>query len=164
MRSKIACGATLIALALASTAVADTLDNSSGRFTMAPVEGGFLRLDKQTGAVAMCSATGTAWACAPVEDRTNAAAAPNDLSRLEQENRDLKDRLKALEDNAEAKPPFDGPPGGKAQLPTEEEVDQALDYLERVYKKVRERIKDLDKPLPPELPHEAPTPPPKGSL
>ncbi|AGK56605.1 hypothetical protein HYPDE_24598 [Hyphomicrobium denitrificans 1NES1] len=152
-------GATLMVLALASAAVADTTDNAGGRFTMSPVDGGFLRLDRQTGAVAMCARSGTTWACAPVEDHTPTAAAA-EVSKLEQENKDLKDRVKALEETLETKTPLDGPPGGKMQLPTDQEVDQALDYLERVYKKVRDRMKDLDKPLPPP---DAP-PPPKGSL
>ncbi len=48
----------------------------------------------------------------------------------------------------------EGPPGGKMQLPTDQEVDQALDYLERVYKKFRDHVKDLDKPqAPPVLTH-----------
>jgi hypothetical protein len=152
-------GATLMVLALASAAVADTMDNGGGRFTMSPVDGGFLRLDKQTGAVAMCARSGTAWACTPVEDHTPAAAAA-ELSKLEQENKDLRDRVKALEETLETKTPLDGPPAGKMQLPTDQEVDQALDYLERVYKKVRDRMKDLDKPLPPP----GAPPPPKGSL
>lgn len=159
MARKMIYGAALAALALASTAVADT-SNSEGRFTMSPVEGGFLRLDKETGAVAMCAQTGTAWACTPVEDRTPTAAS-KEISKLEQENRDLKDRVKALEETIETKPPHDmTAPDGKMQLPTEQEVDQALDYLERVYKKVRDRIKELDKPLPPP----DTTPPPKGAL
>jgi hypothetical protein len=149
----------LLAFAFASAAAADTADNSAGRFTMSPVDGGFLRLDKQTGAVAMCARTGTTWGCTPVEDHTPAAAAM-ELSKLEQENKDLKDRIKALEETLETKPPLNGPPGGKVQLPTDQEVDQALDYLERVYKKVRDRMKDLHKPLPPE----DAAPPPKGSL
>jgi len=164
MKIQIACAATLMTLSLAAAAAADTPADLGGRFTMAPVEGGFLRLDKQTGSVAMCSRTGTAWGCVPVEDRTGDAAAP-DVSRLEQENRDLRDRIRALEDTIGAKPPLEGPPGGKAQLPSDEDVDQALDYLERVYKKVRDRIKDLDKPLPPkEPPPPPPPPPPKGAL
>jgi hypothetical protein len=148
--------AIFIALVLTGSAAAETSDEPSGRYTMSPVNGGFLRLDKQTGAVAMCARSGGDWACKPVEDRT-APAAPNELSKLEDENKALKERVKSLEESLESgKPPpasegpfAAGPPGGKAQLPTEEEVDQALDYLEHVYKKVRERIKDLDKPLPP---------------
>lgn len=155
----------LILPALAAFAVAETPADSSRRFTMSPVDGGFLRLDKQTGAVAMCARTGNDWACKPVEDQTKATS--NELSRLEAENKELKDRVKALEENLETAKPApgggplaEGPPGGKTQLPTDEEVDQALDYLSRVYKKVREHIKDLDKPLPPD----GATPPPKGTL
>jgi hypothetical protein len=147
----------LICPTLAGFAAAETPADSTGRFTMSPVDGGFLRLDKQTGAVAMCARTGNDWACKPVEDLTGADSS-NKLSRLEAENKELKDRVKALQDSLETGKPAppdtgpqaEGPPGGKAQLPTDEDVDQALDYLSRVYKKVRDHIKDLDKPLPPD--------------
>ncbi len=157
----------LILPVFATLAVAETPADSSGRFTMSPVDGGFLRLDKQTGAVAMCARTGNDWACKPIEDQTKAASS-DEFSRLQTENKELKDRVKALEESLETEKPApgggplaEGPPGGKAQLPTDEEVDQALDYLSRVYKKVREHIKDLDKPLSPD---EAAPPPPKGAL
>jgi len=158
----------LILPALATFALAETAADSSGRFTMSPVDGGFLRLDKQTGAVAMCARVANDLACKAVDDQTKAASS-DELSRLEAENKELKDRVKALEESLETGKPTppgggplaEGPPGGKAQLPTDEEVDQALDYLSRVYKKVREHIKDLDKPLPPD---EAAPPPPKGAL
>ncbi|HML30269.1 MAG TPA: hypothetical protein PKE16_15830 [Hyphomicrobium sp.] len=163
--------ATLLALStlpiLAATSVAEPSSSVPERFTMSPVDGGFLRLDKQTGAVAMCAKSGMTWACKPVEDQT-ASASENKLSRLEAENRELKDRLKELEDLVEARPPgappLNGPAvgegaGGKAQLPTDEEVDQALDYISRVYKKIRDHVRDLDRPLPPDE-HAAPPPAP----
>jgi hypothetical protein len=157
----------LILPVLATFAVAETPADSNGRFTMSPVDGGFLRLDKQTGAVAMCARTGSDWACKPVEDQTKATSS-DELTRLQAENKDLKDRVKELEESLETQKPApgggplaEGPPGGKAQLPTDEEVDQALDYLSRVYKKVRDHIKDLDKPI---TPDEATPPPPKGAL
>jgi len=61
--------AAFVVLALIGSAVAETPTDTSGRFTMSPAEGGFLRLDKQTGAVAMCAHTGNTWACTSVEDR-----------------------------------------------------------------------------------------------
>ncbi len=164
--------------ALAAAAVAETSMDPSGRFSLSPVDGGFLRLDKQTGAVAMCAKNANDWTCKTVDDQTTSGPTSTQ-SRLETENKELKDRVKELEELLETKPlgppplsgPLaDGPPGGKAQLPTDEEVDQALDYMTRVYKKIRDRIKDLDKPLPPDD-HVAPplnsppaTPAPKGSL
>jgi hypothetical protein len=156
--------ALIIALALTGGAAAETAEDSNDRFTMSPADGGFLRLDKKTGAVAMCARTGNTWACAPVQDQTSLAT-PGELSRLRQENKDLKDRVEALEEALETtKPP---PPESKLDLPTDQQVDQALDYLERVYKKIRDRVKDLDKPLPPAEngpPRDDQAPPPKGSL
>jgi hypothetical protein len=172
MALKTSCAAILIALALTGSAAAEPPDESNGRYTMSPVDGGFLRLDKQTGAVAMCARSAGDWACNPVQDHT-AAAPSNELSKLEEENEALKDRIKALEESLEAgKPlpppssgPHEGPPGGKVQLPTDEEVDQALDYMERIYKKFRDRIKDLDKPAsPPAPPSDGSVKPDKGSL
>ena len=165
MASNILGVAAAITLALAGGARADTPDPSNDRYTMSPVDGGFLRLDKQTGAVAMCAKSGADWACKAVDDHAaSAPASQSALSKLEDENRVLKDRVKALEESLETgkslAPPVDGPPGGKIQLPTDEQVDQALDYVERIYKKFRDRIKDLDKPHAPTQPGEAP--PPKG--
>jgi hypothetical protein len=155
--------AAFVVLSLTGSAAAETPTDAGGRFTISPADGGFLRLDKQTGAVAMCAHTGNTWACTPVEDRTTSAPS-GELSRLQQENKDLKDRVKALEEALETStpPPPPGPPGDKLQLPTDQEVDQALDYLERVYKKIRDRVKELDKPLPP--PAAEPAPPPKEPL
>jgi hypothetical protein len=147
---------------------------------MSPVDGGFLRLDRQTGAVAMCAKSGTDWACKPVDDETSSGPAST-LSHLETENKELKGRIKELQDLLETKPPgppplsgplADGPPGGISRLPTDEEVDQALDYMTRVYKKFRDHMKHLDKPAPPDD-HAAPpllqqppptAPAPKGAL
>jgi hypothetical protein len=157
-------GATVFFLLLAQVALADSAEPSADRYTLSPAEGGFLRLDKQTGAVAMCAKSGADWSCKSIDDRAAAEAGSSEIAKLEQENRALKDRVKALEESMESgkglAPPVEGPPGGKIQLPTDQEVDQALDYVERIYKKFRDRIKDLDKPQSPSSPAE----PPKGQL
>lgn len=166
-----------------SSAHAETVkpELDGGRYSMSPVDGGFLRLDKQSGTVSMCAKSGADWSCKPITEQGGAAPANSseELSKVEKENLDLKARVKALEETLETEgsaplappsrppqandgfPPPDGPPGGKIErLPTEEEVDQALDYVERVYKKIRDRIKNLDGPLDKTTPVE----PPKGAL
>lgn len=160
---------TLLVLGLsAGAASAQTPPSSDARYEMSPVEGGFLRLDKQTGAVAMCARRGEEWTCESVDDRTAATNAPRDA--VEAENHELKSRVKALEEalkNIEESPGVgNGPPVPKSQLPTEEEVDQAFDYVERIFKKFRDRIRRLDEPLPsppapPPAPDEESTTPPK---
>jgi hypothetical protein len=124
---------------LAVCAAADPAPETKGRYTMTPVEGGFMRLDTETGAVSLCTRKVDAWSCEPVADKSTTGG---DNARLEAENKDLKDRIKALE---ESSPPTQAP-GGVTKLPTEKEVDEALDYVERMYKKFRDRIQKIDPP------------------
>lgn len=135
--------ALLIAAASASLTVcaaADPAPETKGRYTMTPVEGGFMRLDTESGAVSLCTRKAEVWSCEPVTDKSTSS---DDKVRLEAENKDLKDRIKALEGNSST--PVD-PPGGATKLPTEKEVDEALDYVERMYKKFRDRIQKIDPP------------------
>ena len=134
---------TLLAALSVIPASAQTRD-APGRYTMQPVEGGFLRLDTQTGAVAMCR-PGPAGAvnCVPSEREPDIAT---EVQRLRAENTELKARVRQLEQAAApgTVPPHDE----KLQLPTEQEVDQALDYVERMYKKFRDRLRNLDSGAP----------------
>lgn len=139
----------LMAIAGTLPARAEPTADDKGRYTMTPVEGGFMRLDTETGAVAMCTRKADAWACEAVSDKT---ASGDDKAKIDAENKELKERIKALEDSmASGKPPSEGgypsePPGGISRLPTEEEVDKALDYVERMFKKLRDRVQKFETP------------------
>lgn len=151
--------------ALQFPARAQQPDNGAGRYTMTPVDGGFIRLDTQTGGVALCTGKEQTWSCEPLPDRSSARTG-DETSRLETENRDLRDRIQALEDRLKvAAPPTEIPPidtpNGKAQLPSEQEIDQALDYVERVFKKLRDRVQKYQAPSP--LPDTAPSPAPEST-
>lgn len=148
MRNKLVLAALLALAALSMPARAQSLDDGRGRYALSPVEDGFLRLDKETGAVAMCARKSGTWVCEPVTDK--AADSTGDKAKLEAENKVLRDRIKSLEEiqdpakpGAEAETPKD-PPGGKMQLPSEAEVDKALDYMERIFKKIRDRIQKYE--------------------
>jgi hypothetical protein len=135
----------LSCLSVLTTAVqAETPDDGKGRYTLSPVEGGVLRLDKQTGAMALCTRRNDTLVCDPVDDR--AVADTGTLAKLEAENRALKDRIKALEESATSgnTPKTPEAPENKMQLPTEEEVDKALDYAERMFKKFRDRLQKAE--------------------
>ncbi|MGO9701530.1 MAG: hypothetical protein ACLPX7_19950 [Xanthobacteraceae bacterium] len=78
-------GFCLIAPALADDA---TPDSGGGRYTFNKVAEGFLRLDTDTGEVAVCSQRTVGWACQAVpEDR---AVLENEIARLRKENAALK--------------------------------------------------------------------------
>lgn len=142
--------AVALVLASAGAAQAEGPDDGKGRYTLTPVDGGVLRLDKDSGALALCTRKSDVWACEPVQDRSKDDS--DKAVKLEAENKSLKDRIKVLEESlaiAEGANKSDapaGPPGGTMQLPSEEEVDKALDYVERIVKKFRDRVQKYEKP------------------
>ena len=135
----------LLALAMTLPAAAQVRE-APGRYTMQPVDGGFMRLDTQTGAVSMCRpGAGGAVTCQPSQTDQGL---PGEIARLRAENTELKAEVKRLEEIASLGgrpgPQFNSQPPEKLQLPTEQEVDQALDYVERMYKKFRDRLRNLE--------------------
>lgn len=137
---------------LAAGAAGVSAEERAGRYTMTPTEGGFLKLDTETGAVSLCKKTGESYACDLVPDSEQKLAKENESLKADLQR--LKDDLKQLEEIAgigEPKP-GEGPPGGprpggeggKLRLPTEKDVDKAFDYFEGMMKKLRERLKRLE--------------------
>lgn len=115
-------------------------DSASGRFTMHPADGGFLRLDTQTGQMSMCQraagTSGGAWNCSML---------PDERVALERENQDLKSAVKRLEDLAGVAGPRDNDDKGPmAKLPTEDDVDKAMSYVQRMLKKFKEKVRELE--------------------
>ncbi len=153
---------TVICFGLASAAAA--AETGDGRFTMSPVDDGFVRLDKQTGAMALCTKKDAGWSCIPMEDDQRDLR--DEVDRLKAQNEDLQKEVRRLEDTFVTGKLDDdrpggapgagngGPPGGlpKLQLPSEEEVDQAVDYLESMIRKFRERFEDFGDKTDPDRP------------
>ena len=137
-----------LAAALAGSALAAPpgTEERTGRFTMQPVDGGYLRLDTATGDVSLCTRSADSFECRPAKDDRDLQS---EIARLSTENKELKAEIKRLEDmlSSDTNAPRPAP---KLELPKEEDVDKALDYLERMFKKFRDRMKELDKPLDPD--------------
>jgi len=108
-----------------------------GRYTMSPIDGGFARLDTETGAMSTCARRDGKWVCEPMGDEVEAMR--RELEKLRAENQ----RLSAL--SGEPKSDEAEPPGKQLELPSEEDVDKAFDYVERMFRKFRERIERLEK-------------------
>lgn len=111
-------------------------DQRPGRFSLQPVDGGVLRLDTQTGAVSLCTGRGATWSCTAVSDQRQISEA----ERLAAENRELKAENHRLAEQLAATPPV----GKRFELPSERDVDAALDYAERMMKRFKERLKAFD--------------------
>ena len=138
-----------------ATGMPSRAQDKPGRYMMNPVEGGFARLDTETGAMSICkpqSSAGT-WACIATVDEASAQEAR--ARKLEGENRELRAEVKRMEDllglNGE-KPKDDEKraerPGGGLNLPSEQDVDKALSYMERMVKKFQDTMKRLERRAP----------------
>lgn len=150
-----------LALALAGPAAAQTRGDAreGPRFAMQPVEGGLMKLDTRSGALAFCSVKSGAWVC---------EAVPEDRAALEAEIGRLQGRIAALEkgsagtgtggvpdimappeaarpgDTPPLSPPAASPPAENALPPeAEKRLDQAMDMAERVFRRFFEMVDRL---------------------
>ena len=161
-RTKAGTAAVAAALALA---VAGTLmppntpalaagEEAAGRYTMSPTDDGFVRLDTQTGRMSLCRRSDGGWACEPMADGSSTIGGNDstDVAELRRENADLKAEIARLEGMLGLR---DGTPGAGGEgkppaerrefsLPTEKQVDEALDYFANILKKFQDRLKDLE--------------------
>ena len=151
--STVAAGAIVSAL-FAGQAVAQ---DKAGRYTMHKADDGFVRLDTQSGAMSLCRKSDDAWACQPMAGSDKADQ--RELAKLRRENAELREQIKQLGSRpagggSGAYDPSDPPrpgarPGGEKssglRLPTEKEVDQALNYFENILKKFQDRLKRLER-------------------
>ncbi len=132
-------------------------EEAPGRYTMTPTDGGFIRLDTQSGAMSLCSGKEGKWACRAMPDDQKMLLGK--IAKLEEENRSLREENRRLEDvmglndgkpdggTAPDAPGNAGPPtapGKGFKLPTEKDLDQAFDYFEGMLKKFQERLKKLE--------------------
>ncbi len=99
------------------------------RFSMTPAQGGFLRLDKQTGAVSFCAVEAGASACRAGADER--AALEKEIAELRRENAELK----ASRDAARSQ-------SGASPLPREEEFERTLSFVERFIRRIVRVLKE----------------------
>jgi len=99
------------------------------RFSMTPTEGGFLRLDKQSGAVSFCAVEAGAAACRAGADER--AALEKEIAQLKRENAELK----AGRDVSRSQ-------SGASPLPREEEFERALSFAERFIRRMVRALKE----------------------
>src|ERR1700720_4724104 len=76
-------------------------DAENGRYALAPVTGGVIRLDTRTGTVSTCNDTGTGWACYAVPDER--PALEGETARRQPKNENLKTERAAREPPAPGK-------------------------------------------------------------
>ena len=106
-----------------------------------------VRLDTRTGAVSNCSNSGAGWACYAVPDER--AALDAEIGRLQAENDKLKAQLASREQAAapgkieDALPKSDRAPNAadgqrkiEIPLPSDQDVDRVMSFLERAWRRL----------------------------
>ena len=142
---KLVLGGCLALIGIAGlTGAASATGERIGRYSMSPADGGgFVRLDTETGQMAVCQRRDADWSCREMVEP--ARGLNQEIERLRAENQRLKGEIRQMEDivlgdkrdpNSASKPEF--------KLPSEQDVDGAVDYVQRMLRKFRERMKDFD--------------------
>jgi hypothetical protein len=122
----------------------------AGRYTMVPAEGGFVRLDTETGAVSHCrrgdAVSGGVWQCEPIPEPVVGQSPPDtkddaETAALKREVADLRARLYAIDRRMTAAAPPARPSG-------DPELDRAMNFSEELMRRffglVREFKDDVD--------------------
>src|SRR6266481_5511967 len=161
----IAAAAFTICLSGIDAAVAQSLpDTENGRYVLSPVADGVIRLDTRTGAVSTCNDTGTGWACYAVPDER--AALDAEIGRLQADNEKLKaelaarepavggktdealpksDSLKKTEPKAAEPKAADSERKIEIPLPSDQEMDRVVSFLERAWRRLVEIANRMQK-------------------
>ena len=155
-----AAAAVLFCLGESGSATAASMpDTENGRYALAPVADGVLRLDTRTGAVSTCNNTGTGWACYAVPDER--AALDAEIGRLQADNEKLKTELAAREPTVPGKideplPKADslkkpepkvaeGERKIEIPLPSDRDMDRMMSFLERAWRRLVEIANQMQK-------------------
>lgn len=117
--------ALVAALPAAAQTSADPPASENGRYAMTPTSDGFLRLDTRTGKVSLCATRDGAVQCRAAADEREAWE--REIAALRRENDELKKRAGG---------------GPTLRLPSEQEVDQALGFMERMVRRFERMFRD----------------------
>ncbi len=105
----------------------------NGRYRLEGTENGYVRLDTRTGAISVCTEQQAQLVCKmATEDRE---AYENDIAALQ-------DRVKKLEDTVAGLQK--GDTASKSGLPSEQEFEQSMSYMERFMRRFMDIAKSFD--------------------
>ncbi len=143
-RKAILPAALLAAMMLISPIQFATAADGEGRYTMTPTDDGYLRLDSQSGAVALCARTESGWSCTPVDD--DQLSMQDKLAAITKENEELKDEVRELRRVLDSQIKNGGQNGsgsGSITLPSDQDVDKIIGFLEKLAKKFKGMVNEL---------------------
>lgn len=104
------------------------------RFSLEKTEEGYVRLDKRTGQMSTCQDQSGQLVCRLAADERGAFE--DEIDRLRDQVEGLEKRVTALETGS----------GGKA-LPSEDEFDRTMSYMQRFFRSFLDMVQEFDRDL-----------------
>ena len=122
-------------------------DSENGRYTFSASADGMIRLDTRTGTVSNCTNSPSGWACYAVPDERKAL--DEEIGRLQAENQKLNAQLASRDPAATAKPDAPATADGQRKieipLPSEQDMDRVMSFLQRAWKRLVDMANQVQK-------------------
>ncbi|TGP20577.1 MULTISPECIES: hypothetical protein [unclassified Mesorhizobium] len=125
----------LIPAALCSLVAASAYSEETDRYRLEKSANGYVRMDTQTGAMSICEERSGQLVCKMAADER--AAFQDEIDRLQGSVKALDERVAKLEDSLSARL--------ESQLPSEEDFNKTMSYMERFFRSFMDIVKDMDK-------------------
>lgn len=125
----------LIPAALCSLVAASAYSEETDRYRLEKSANGYVRMDTQTGAMSICEERSGQLVCKMAADER--AAFQDEIDRLQGSVKALDERVAKLENSLSARL--------ESQLPSEEDFNKTMSYMERFFRSFMDIVKDMDK-------------------
>ncbi|ESW84045.1 hypothetical protein NKH61_04200 [Mesorhizobium sp. M1005] len=125
----------LIPAALVSLVAASAFSEEADRYRLEKSANGYVRMDTQTGAMSLCEERSGQLVCKTAADER--AALQDEVDRLQSSVKALDERVAKLENSLAAR--------FESTLPSEEDFNKTMGYMERFLRSFMDIVKDMDK-------------------
>ncbi|MER8368674.1 hypothetical protein [Mesorhizobium sp. M1348] len=125
----------LIPAALVSLVSASAFSEEADRYRLEKSANGYVRMDTQTGAMSLCEERSGQLVCKTAADER--AALQDEVDRLQNSVKALDERVAKLENSLAAR--------FESTLPSEEDFNKTMGYMERFLRSFMDIVKDMDK-------------------
>ncbi|MER8593203.1 hypothetical protein NKH33_16535 [Mesorhizobium sp. M1182] len=125
----------LIPAAVVSLIAASAFSEEADRYRLEKSANGYVRMDTQTGAMSLCEERSGQLVCKTAADER--AALQDEVDRLQNSVKALDERVAKLENSLAAR--------FESTLPSEEDFNKTMGYMERFLRSFMDIVKDMDK-------------------